>query len=111
MSYYSFHSRSHVTPNKRYDQQMIRLNKGLQQSIYLLDKFYTKDTISGRNHMTFCVSGTTQNIYTVMIKDNNITCDCPDMKNTGEQYKTICKHCCFILFKVFRVSYADIFHS
>ena len=97
--------------NYRYNQQIKRLNRGLQQPLYLLNKFYTKDEFTENNHMTFHVSGSTQNIYTVMLKDNHITCDCPDMHNAGAHYKTICKHCCFILFKVFRISYADIFNS
>ncbi len=77
-------------------QQQKRYNKIFTENLYLLDKKYDKD------NMIFQMSGSTANIYKIIIYSNtkNIICNCPDMKSWAKSYNCICKHCCFIIFRV-----------
>ena len=77
-------------------QQRQRFNKVWSEEFYLLDKK------SEKANYIFQISGSTANIYTVTIYGNakRINCDCPD--SWARTSKCICKHCCFILFKVLK---------
>lgn len=84
--------------------QRRRYEKIFWEKFYLLEK-----KITGKNTQ-FCISGSTANIYTITInfKDKDIFCNCPDMKNEKMCEKEyICKHCCFILFKVLKCINVD----
>jgi hypothetical protein len=96
----------------RYRQQMNRHDRAMKQPLYLLDKFYksTEGTTDEHDkiaynydHLVFKICGSTKNIYTVELKNNTITCDCPDYESGCVKYQVICKHCCFVLFKVLRL--------
>lgn len=96
----------------RYRQQMNRYDRSMKQPLYLLDKFYesTKGTIDepekityDYDYLVFKICGSTKNIYTVELKNHTITCDCPDYVSGCAKYQVICKHCCFVLFKVLRL--------
>ena len=65
-----------------------RLDRGLKQRLFLLEV---------KTRGEFAVQGTSGNVYTVKIKDNS-SCTCPDHMVR----KNICKHICFILFRVLR---------
>ena len=91
-------------------EQKKRYDKINTEEIYLLDKLIEKD------NMTFNISGSTANVYKVVIyeKYKNIDCNCPDMRSWAKKYKCVCKHCCFILFKVlkaFTISDANSFYN
>ena len=72
------------------------------EPFYLLNKKYED------NKYIFDMSGSQQDIYTVTIYDNTseyqgkITCNCPDMNSWAKKQHVVCKHCCFILFKVLK---------
>ena len=96
----------------RYRKQMTRYNRAMKQPVYLLDKFYESNegTIDepekntyNYDHLVFKICGSTKNIYTVKLKNHAITCDCPDYVSGCAKYQVICKHCCFVLFKVLRL--------
>lgn len=55
------------------------------------------------NMITMHISGSTQNIYTVTInlQHANIFCNCPDHKTRHNSL--VCKHCCFVLYRVLRI--------
>ena len=55
------------------------------------------------DYLVFKICGSTKNIYTVELKNHTITCDCPDYVSGCAKYQVICKHCCFVLFKVLRL--------
>ncbi len=83
--------------------QESRLNRGIKQDLYLLNKKKTEETF------IFDVAGSTANLYVITIVDNTITCNCPDMKRA--HYRYICKHCCFVLLKVLKLELEDEFYK
>jgi hypothetical protein len=85
-----------------------RITKGF------LEKFVVVEKKLEKNNILFKIKGSTGNIYTINITydfsniDNHfkivtkIVCDCPD--NTyNHSFK--CKHCCFILYKLYEIDY------
>ena len=89
-------------------QQLLRIDRIYNDSIYLLNKEqYT-------NKFVFDISGSTNNIYKVQIylSSKMIFCDCPDAKGWCKKNNVICKHCCFILIKVLKLNdYEQYFKS
>ncbi len=77
-------------------QQIARIQRSLTQPFYLLDYSF-----NGREAI-FNISGTTTNVYKVILTNFKIKCDCPDMVRC-ESMRCICKHCWFILLKVLKV--------
>jgi hypothetical protein len=99
----------------RYSQQMKRYDRAVKEPLYLLDKYYetteeydeTTGEIINRtindDCLIFKICGSTKNIYTVRIQNCVIECDCPDYMSGCARYGVICKHCCFVLYKVLRL--------
>lgn len=91
-------------------QQLIRYDKIFSESFYLLNKTQYD------NKLCFDISGSSSNIYKVNIYYGSkmIYCNCPDAKKWAKNHGVICKHCCFILFKVLKLnsetykSYLDV---
>lgn len=81
-------------------QQIIRLEKLNSDSFYLLDKFEEEDKLN------FDICGSTKNIYKVRLyfRSKMIYCNCPDAKSWAKKYGVICKHSCFVLFKVLKLN-------
>jgi hypothetical protein len=81
-------------------EQLIRIDKTYNEPLYLLD------TNKIENKLVYKISGSTNNIYNVQIYFNSrkIYCNCPDSKKWARIHNVICKHCCFILLKVFKMS-------
>ncbi len=79
-------------------QQKQRYNRIFEEDLYLLDKKYNQ------TNMIFHISGSTANVYKVTINWNNnsIYCSCPDMKTWAASYHCVCKHCCFVIFRVMK---------
>ena len=48
------------------------------------------------------ISGSSRNIYTVIVDESTRTmcCDCPDSRSWAKHYKCVCKHSCFVLFRI-----------
>ena len=84
----------HINKN---GQQLLRLDKIYNEDFFLLDK-YQDD-----NKLIFKICGSTKNIYEVKLYliSKRIYCNCPDSKSWARKYGVICKHSCFVLFKVF----------
>ena len=82
-------------------EQKTRISKCHYQSIYLLEKTKTYDSIILK------VSGSTLNVYTVTIKDLVITCDCPDSYHMHEII--FCKHICFVICVIGKIYDDNIF--
>lgn len=82
--------------------QSKRYNKLSSEPFYLLNKKYEDDKY------IFDMSGSKQDIYTVVIYSESsndpgqIACNCPDMNSWAKKQHVVCKHCCFILFKVIK---------
>lgn len=77
-------------------QQLNRYYK-INEKFYLLDNKYIDNTYN------FYISGSTKNVYTISITNDIINCNCPDSSSYAKKYNVICKHCCFVLFKVLKV--------
>ena len=82
-------------------QQILRLDKVYNEDFYLLDK-YQED-----NKYIFKICGSTKNIYEVKLYLNSkrIFCNCPDSKSWARKYNVVCKHCCFVVFKVLKLNF------
>lgn len=81
------------------NQQLLRFEKINSEDFFLLDK--TND----ESKLTFKICGSTKNVYETKIyfKSRMIFCNCPDSKSWARKYGVICKHSCFVLFKVLRL--------
>ena len=81
-------------------QQLVRLNKINFEEFYLLEKNHNN------NKLIFKICGSTKNVYETKIyfKSRMIFCNCPDSKSWAKRHGVICKHCCFVLFKVLKIS-------
>jgi hypothetical protein len=75
-------------------QQYKRFLKLSEDELYLID-FNDK--------LEFHISGSTKNIYKVIMTGHNFWCDCPDSKSWAKKYHVVCKHVCFVLFKVVKL--------
>ena len=83
-------------------KQHERFQKIFYESLFLLN-------ILDKSHeVIFKISGSTSNIYSVRINKNfewnNIFCDCPDAKKWANVHGVLCKHCIFVIFKVYNPS-------
>ena len=85
----------------RYTHQIRRLNKAKRESLYLLDYSISKDERLN-SILEFKICGSTKNIYTVILKDRQLKCDCPDNFAGCRYFNIICKHSCFVLCKVLK---------
>lgn len=81
-------------------QQLVRIDKIYNEPIYLLSKNYSN------NKYVFEICGSTKNIYNVKLYNlsKTIYCNCPDGKGYVKKNGLICKHSCFILLKVLKLS-------
>ena len=81
------------------NQQLIRFEKLNSEDFFLLSK--SNDEFK----LIFKICGSTKNVYETKIyfKSRMIYCNCPDSKSWARKYQVICKHSCFVLFKVLRL--------
>ena len=90
--------KSHLILQKQKD----RINKAHYQSLYLLEKNLTE------NSTELKLTGSTLNIYTIMINNLDITCDCPDIYECNK-YNLYCKHICFVICMIGKLYIEEIF--
>ncbi len=85
--------------NKMSYYQKSRFYKVYQEQFFLLniEKYPENFKID--------VSGSSKNIYSIYIYENTrkIKCNCPDMKSWASYNRCVCKHCCFLLFRVLKL--------
>ena len=82
-----------------FSRRVERMEDRNNHPMYLLDKD------SNSQLYRFHMSGTHQDIYTTEINrlTGEVNCSCPDGVRYRDAQGTICKHLCFILFKVLKV--------
>jgi len=80
------------------EKQKKRYDKIFCEGFYLLNK------TNNNKNLSFDVSGSKQDVYTVDInmEKNKIFCSCQDMKSWAAKQHVVCKHCCFVLFRVLK---------
>ena len=97
------------TTSNNLNQQIIRFEKLNSEDFFLLDKN------SDEFKLIFKICGSTKNVYETKIyfKSKMIYCNCPDSKSWAKKYQVICKHSCFVLFKVLRlkINKLDFFNN
>jgi len=64
------------------------------------EPLYQIDFKEEENKYTFFISGSTKNVYEVVLKNRKFDCSCPDAKTWSKKHHVVCKHICFILFRV-----------
>ena len=78
-----------------------RFQKVFSNNLYLLK------IVKNKYDFVFNIAGSTQNIYSVKIinnqEHNHVFCNCPDMKKWGTLHNVFCKHILFIIFKVVKL--------
>lgn len=88
-----------IIESKMSNHQKSRFSKIYQDNFYLLniEKYPVNFKID--------ISGSSKNIYSIFIYENTrkIKCNCPDMKSWASYNRCVCKHCCFILFRVLKL--------
>ena len=86
---------------KNINQQLLRFEKINSDDFFLLNKCFDD------SKLTFNICGSTKNVYETKIyfKSKMIFCNCPDSKSWARKYGVICKHSCFVLFKVLRLKF------
>lgn len=90
-----------IDQNKRY-------NKIYTDKIYLLELIKNNESNS---KYIFKLSGSTKNVYEIKLDSKSIWCDCPDMKSYAHKKNIICKHCCFVLFKILKYNLTEYFNN
>jgi hypothetical protein len=78
-------------------QQEKRFQKIFTEPLYLIE--YKVD----QNQIDFMISGSTKNVYRISMKNCQITCDCQDATTWCKKFKVVCKHVCFVLFRVLKL--------
>lgn len=81
-------------------QQLIRIDRCYNDKFYLLEKKRYD------NKFIFKISGSTLNIYSIIIDLDSkiIECDCPDSIDLCKKCDISCKHVCFVLLKVLKIT-------
>jgi len=80
-------------------QQEKRYEKIFSEPLYQLD--FKQES----NKSLFLISGSTKNVYEVCLKDKKFECNCPDAKPWSKKHHVVCKHICFVLFRVIKLFY------
>jgi hypothetical protein len=83
-------------------EQEKRYEKIFKEPLYLIDHQIHQEDI------TFLISGSTKNIYHVECKEKKMSCDCQDAKSWCRKHKVVCKHICFVLFRVSKLFRKDV---
>jgi hypothetical protein len=93
--------------NRVNDNQFRRFEKMYHEPLYLMN---VSNNISDRHIKKYTVSGSTQNVYHVDVSPQRITCTCLDKINC-RKFNCVCKHVCFVVFRVMKVARIDFFDS
>lgn len=78
-------------------QQEKRYEKIFTEPLYQID-FKQLD-----NKSIFVISGSTKNVYEVSLHKKQFGCNCPDAKTWSRKHHVVCKHVCFVLFRVTKI--------
>lgn len=74
------------------------------------EKFYLLDINNNDNHYLINVSGSTYNVYNLKLykTSKKIFCNCPDSKKWANIQTCVCKHVCFVLYKIFNLNEDEV---
>ena len=72
------------------------------------EKYVILDIIKEKDKTLVMILGKTNNIYTITIKNNIINCNCPDGDGFCKDHDYICKHSCFLLFKILKMNVKEM---
>lgn len=78
-------------------QQQKRYEKIFTEPLYQIDFKQEADKY------VFVISGSTKNVYEVSLKSKKFECNCPDSKTWSKKHHVVCKHICFVLFRVTKI--------
>ncbi len=81
--------------------QYDRIRRSKQDAIFLLDSNVDTDT----GHLSVNICGNSRNVYTVSLSRTRNEkfqwkCNCPDMLMHARKSGCVCKHVCFLIYKV-----------
>jgi hypothetical protein len=76
------------------------------EKIYIEPFYVVSSTLDDNMLAEFAVSGSTQNVYSVKLgRNGRFKCSCPDSYTNCARLQCICKHACFVIFRVFRLAH------
>ncbi len=82
------------------EEQFKRLDRMRLERHYLLN--LNVDSTDEQTVATLSVSGSTGNIYTIIVNSEGIECNCPDFDGFADLKGVYCKHCCFVIYRVLK---------
>ncbi|AYV79138.1 MAG: hypothetical protein Faunusvirus3_18 [Faunusvirus sp.] len=82
--------------------QQARYNKIYNEEIYLVNTKFEVTSVA--KSWQFTIAGSTKNIYKVALDTDSkrISCDCPDSTSWARRTNSVCKHCCFVMYRVIK---------
>jgi hypothetical protein len=79
-------------------EQLKRFQKISTEEFYLIGNEQNND-----GNIKLLMTGSTKNVYEINLHDNNlVTCNCPDSTTHAKRHNVLCKHLCFLHFKICR---------
>jgi hypothetical protein len=94
-------------------EQAKRYDKAHRERIFLLEPSFDDSAGGGGGTATFAICGNTRNVYHVTLEHagrhgTRVKCNCPDGLVNCKKSACVCKHACFVLFRVLRLSHEDV---
>lgn len=88
-------------------QQLRRVQKVFTESFYVLD---VNRSLTGS--ISYSISGSRLDVYTITVAQSTaIRCNCPDSKSHARRHGCLCKHICFLLLRVLKVTDDQPFYN
>lgn len=82
------------------------LHQELRYARVFYEPLYLLNVEKSESKHVFKISGSTANVYNISFYpfSGKIFCNCPDAKSHAKKHHCLCKHICFVLFKVLKES-------
>lgn len=76
------------------------------------DEFFViSRDLSRPDRIELLVSGSKRDVYVVKIENDQCKCSCPDMKIHARRHNCLCKHVCFVWFKILNADNFGLFEN
>ena len=87
-------------------EQLKRLSKLFSDEFFVISR-----DLSRPDRIELLVSGSKRDVYVVKIEDDRCKCSCPDTKSHARRHNCLCKHVCFVWFKILNADHFGLFET
>lgn len=97
-------------------KQAARISRGIREKIYMLSSHHNEEA----RRVTLRICGNTQNVYDARLSKVSYVdqssslytwnCNCPDMRVHAKRDDCVCKHICFLIYKVLKMRGCEADH-